>query len=61
MLFSDAFLSEAVISTRSPRSDFPETLATSRPYVAVIDLTANSILRVMISSIAVKNAFWILS
>ena len=44
LLFSDAFSKEALIPTRSPRSEFAVTLVTSRPEDAFIDLIANSIL-----------------
>ena len=61
LFLSDEFLQEAVIPTRSPRSELAVTLAASRPEDAFIDLTANSILGVIILSIAVKLAFRILS
>ena len=44
---------------RSPRSEFTVTLAASGLEVAFIDLTCNSILGLIILSIAVKIAFWI--
>ena len=59
-LFSDAFSKEALIPTRSPRSEFAITLVTSRPEDAFIDLIANSILGATMLSIAAKISFWIL-
>ena len=60
-LFSDAFSKEALIPTRSPRSEFAVTPVISRPEDAFIDLIANSILVATMLSKAVKNAFCILS
>ena len=61
LLFSDAFSKEALIPTRSLRSEIADTLVASRPEDAFIDLIANSILGATIFSIAVKIAFCILS
>ena len=61
LLFSDAFSIEALIPTRSPRSEFAITLVTSRPEDAFIDLIANSIFGATMFSIAVKIALCILS
>ena len=58
LFLSDRFWKQAVIPTRSPRSEFAVTMAASRLEDAFIDLTANSIPGVIIISIAVKNAFW---
>ena len=60
-LFLDALSKEALIPTRSLRSKFADTLVTSRPEDAFIDLIANSILGVTMLSMAVKIAFYILS
>ena len=61
MLFlSDMFSKEAVIPTCSQSSEFTITLATSRSDDVFPDLTANSIFGVIMLSIAVKIAFWIL-
>ena len=60
-LFPDAFSKEALIPACSLRSEFTDTLVTSRPEDALIDLIANSILGATILSIAVRIAFCILS
>ena len=44
----------------SPRSEFAETLVTSRPEDAFIDLIAISILGVIILTNVIKIAFWVL-
>ena len=59
--FSDTLSKEAVIPMHSPWSEFAATLAAYFPEDAFIDLTANSILEVIILKILVKTAFWILS
>ena len=61
VLFSDAFSKEALVPVRSLRSEFADTLVTSRPEDAFIDLIANSILGATMLSMAVKIAFCILS
>ena len=61
IFLSDTFSKGAVIPMCSPRSGFVVTLVASRLEDAFIDLTANSILGVILLSIAVKIAFWILS
>ena len=61
LLFSDAFSKEALIPACSLRSEFADTLVTSRPEDAFIDLIANSILGATMLSMAVKFAFCILS
>ena len=43
----------------SPRSESIETPVTSRPEDAVFELITNSILGIILLSIAVKTAFWI--
>ena len=60
-LFSDALPKEVFILSWSLRSEFPDTLITSRPEDAFIDLIANSILGAMMLSIATRIAFCILS
>ena len=55
------FSKEVITPMRSPRSEFIVTLAASRPEDAFIHVTANSILGVMMFSMAVKIAIWILS
>ena len=60
LIFSNTFSKEAVIPTRSPRSEFAVTLVASRPEDAFIDLTANSIVGAVLLLNAVKIAFWIL-
>ena len=54
LLFLDAFSKEALIPTCSLRSEFADTLVTSRPEGAFIDLIASSILGAAIISIAAK-------
>ena len=61
LLFSDAFSKWALIPPCSLRSEFADTLATSRPEDAFIDLIANSIFGATMLSMAVKIAFCILS
>ena len=58
--FRNAFKEGALIPLRSHRFEFAVTLATFRPDDAFIDLTSNSIFRVIISSIEVRVSFWIL-
>ena len=61
LFLSDTFSKEAVIPMRSPCSEFVMTLVAYCPEDASIDLTANSILGVLILSITIKFFFWILS
>ena len=57
LLLSDAFSKEALIPTCSLRSEFADTLVTSRPKDAFIDLMANSILGATMLSMAPKLHF----
>ena len=61
LFLSDTFSRGAVIFVRSPRSGLAIKLVASRPDDELIDLIADSISGVIILSIAVKIAFWILS
>ena len=61
LFLPDTFSNGAEIPMCSPRSDFAMTLVTSHPEDAFFELCAHSILVVIILSIAVKFAFWILS
>ena len=56
-----SFSKDAVIRMHSSSFEIDVTLVAFRPKDAFIDITANSILRVIILSVAVKIAFSILS
>ena len=61
LLFPDAFSKKAIIPTCFPSLEVAFTLVTSRSEDAFIDLIAKSILGATMLTIAVKNAFCILS